>query len=636
MEIAVSLLLLIALCLGALGIGGFIRIKLDPAEAVSVGGAIMLCSAGWIIGVLGAWQASGALANSVLLIALIPCISLLFKQEKVPWPLPSRWWLVWALLLAFPLLKAWSPSDMLDWDTIAYHFAVPKLWLVEGKMTFIPFIHQSNFPGIVDNLFISGLTLGEPGAKTFTAFYWILGGMWVFGVARRHFGAEAAPWAALAFLSAPLILWSSGSGYIDVAHGLFAAMGMIYAIEAMRHEDKLRWLLLSGFGLGAAMASKYTGLQVAVVTLFVVAFMTIRTHQWRAIAKPLTLAGFLALLIACPWYIRTYVNTGNPVYPFFYEQLGGRGWDQWRADIYRNEQQSFGVGRTHANRDFSAVGASVLGLAYQPGRYINPSPSTGGGAPMGATGFALLLGPLAWLCFGGSQHRTAPWPPLLAMSGLLLILFFMLSQQVRYIAALAPLWAILLAGISVSNWREILRGAITIQATYTVWLLWTTQAENQFRVVTGIVSREEYQHAVVPFSKAAEALDSVVGKQGKVALYNEVFGDFLDIPYVWANPGHSKIIAYQNMQTGADLASGLRQLGFTHAYLSTRDLLPDHRILLTNALQGQPISKETAKGMNDNLDIKWFRLLCDAIAERELEPIPLPQGAPGLLLRVGE
>ena len=94
------------------------------------------------------------------------------------------------------------------------------------------------------------------------------------------------------------------------------------------------------------------------------------------------------------------------------------------------------------------------------------------------------------------------------------------------------------------------------------------------------------------------------------------------------------IFPYEKMATGADLANDLRDLGFTHAYLSTRDLSTDHRTLVTNALQGQPVPAEAAAALDANPEIKWLRLLCDAIAGQELEPIPLPEGAPGLFLKL--
>lgn len=609
--------------------------QLDPAEASALGGMGLLAGFGWLIGVVGNWTL--VVANPWLLVG-VSALSAgcsgwwLSRNSEFEAPKPNPWWAAWALLLVFPLVKALSPSDMLDWDTIAYHFAVPKMWLAVGRMEHIPFIHQSNFPGIVDDLFIAGLRLGEGFAKILTVNFWVVGGLWVFGAARRRLNSKVAPFVALAFLASPLILWSSGSGYIDVAHGLFAAVGMLYAAEAM--EDSVRrWplLLLSGFGLGGAMGSKYTGLQVAFAALLVVAYLSSKNREWSGTWKPLLASGLLALIIACPWYIRTYQNTGNPVFPFFYEKLGGRGWDQWRADIYRNEQQSFGVGRTERGRDPLSIGASVLGLAYQPGRYINPMPTEGAGVPMGAPGLALVLGPLAFIALSGS--RRGPWRALVGMSGLLLLLFFVLSQQVRYTTSLAPIWALLLgaAMLAAPRWNQILRGIVVVQAAFSAWLLWTTQGQLQSMVVSGTLSRREYQSAVVPFSGYAAKINERVGS-GKVALYNEVFGYFLDVSYVWANPGHSTIIPYESFSTGHEFSEKLKELGFTHAYLNIQALSKDQRELVLNAFRGVPVDSAVAQQMDSNLDLKWVRLLCDAIASGDLRAVEefTPEGGSGV------
>jgi hypothetical protein len=58
------------------------------------------------------------------------------------------------LLLLLPLVGVFSPSTALDWDSIAYHLAVPKLWIQQNKVSSISFIHHSNFPAGVDGLFL--------------------------------------------------------------------------------------------------------------------------------------------------------------------------------------------------------------------------------------------------------------------------------------------------------------------------------------------------------------------------------------------------------------------------------------------------------------------------------------------------
>ncbi|HVL38706.1 MAG TPA: phospholipid carrier-dependent glycosyltransferase, partial [Fimbriimonadaceae bacterium] len=280
----------------------------------------------------------------------------------------------------FALIGALAPSDVNDWDTLAYHLAVPKLWIQAGQITYIPFIHHSNFPFAVDNLYIWGLQWGgESGAKAFMVAYFGLGILAVFGFARQRYGPSAAPWAALVFATVPVVLWESGTAYIDVAHGVYAGVGVLLAALWAEHKGRQSALLwLAALHLGLAAGSKYTGLQtILAVGLVLVWLVLTRRDGSRPRIGPVLVAGAIALLLASPWYVKNAVVNGNPVYPFFYEVFGGRNWSSEHAAVYRDEQQTFGVGRHGAGRDWSALGHAVWGLAYQPGRYVNPGQTQG-------------------------------------------------------------------------------------------------------------------------------------------------------------------------------------------------------------------------------------------------------------------
>jgi hypothetical protein len=80
---------------------------------------------------------------------------------------------------------------------------------------------------------------------------------------------------------------------------------------------------------GFAMGIKYTSV---VLPIGIASLMT-----WWGYANPrkllsnlLELAG-ISLLIASPWYIRNWIWTSNPFYPFLF---GGPYWDTFRADWY--------------------------------------------------------------------------------------------------------------------------------------------------------------------------------------------------------------------------------------------------------------------------------------------------------------
>src|SRR5947209_11224504 len=135
------------------------------------------------------------------------------------------------------------------------------------------------------------------------------------------------------------------------------------------------------------------------------------------------------------------------------------------------------------------------------------------------------------------------------------------------IAVGVPL-AVLLGGAVVRLRVGVLLAVVTaIQAGYTLWLCYSSLVERQLPVVLGKVSQEEYQAQYLPFYEPSKAINAL-GPQSKVALYDEVFGYLLDVPYMWANPGHSTEIPYDSMADGRDFVREMRRLGFTHLYVN--------------------------------------------------------------------
>jgi len=386
--LAITLVFCVVVAIGGRRLFAASLNALDPAEAWGVAGLLGLGGIGVLTFFLGLFPGGFSWGLAVVAVGVLALAGWAMTGDRGSWgPLPKKPAGAWGLvplalgfLTAIPLVNALAPSTTMDWDTLAYHLAVPKLWLAAGQIETIPYIHHSFFPFVVDNLFIWGLQWGgAAGAKAFTLVFYVFGLMVLFGLGRRRWGAPAGWWTALAFAGAPVVLWESGSGYIDVAHGLFAGLGILYAIE-WRTEDRTDFPWLPALLLGLGAASKYTGLQTIVAVCFVLLVLGSVQRRRGAASIPfgkIVCLGFLALVVASPWLARNVATSGNPVYPFFYGQLGGKWWDGWRAEIYRDEQQTFGIGRTTSGRNPLEFAHGVLGLGYQPGRYINPGQTEG-------------------------------------------------------------------------------------------------------------------------------------------------------------------------------------------------------------------------------------------------------------------
>jgi hypothetical protein len=624
--------------------------ELDPQEAYGVAGLVGLGLVGTltvVFGLIPGFLRFGMMGVGALVVGL------------AGWSAKKHWGGIFAakkpeglvlaavagicLMAVFPLIASQVPSTSLDWDSLAYHLAVPKLWLAANQVTWVQTIHHSNFPFALDALYMYGLTFaGEVGAKAFMFFVMLLGARALYGLARRWGAGDNAIWAPLAFMASPVVLWESGTAYIDVGHGLFAGLGVLYVAEMVWRLSKeeslgsLPWV--SALCWGLAMGTKLTGLQTFIVAGFL--FLIFGAKRFGTVLKPAALIAGVALIVALPWFGKSVAFTGNPVFPFFYEQFGGKGWDQWRADIYKNEQQTFGVGRRvdeitgKSSRDVSKIGDAVLGLAYQPGRYTNPAQTVGGGFPTGAIGFLTLMAFVFWAVSGKAGPREKF---ILAWVGLTFLMWFFLSQQSRYLTFMVVPAAVLVAtGVKRLQLGKVLAGATVVQALATLYVLVNFGFPNQVKVITGGLTPDGYRKSMVPFAGMAEVINNN-NEITEVALFDEVFGFLLDKKYFWANPGHSDRIPFDKMDSGDDLADELKRQNVSHVYLALMfgdSASRDRWLASAGLVPGEEMSVEEREGMLSNREVAWKVLIADAVKSDRLTVASEPINPRGILFKV--
>ena len=634
--------------LGTIGFGRFLLSRWasdwDPAEKTGIFGLVGLGTMGLLtlfLGLLPDGLHWGLFVIGGIAVWGFVHLVQMYKAGETKFAKPEGINLLFVLAIGmaalFALVGVLAPSDTLDWDTLAYHLAVPKLWLQVGQIHFIPYIHHSNFPSTIEDLYVWGLTWGgQSGAKAFSLMYLVLGVIAIFGICRRQYSAQAAWWAALCFATVPVVMWESGTGYIDVAHGLYGGLGVLFVARWLTGKTNKSDLILAGVLLGFAAGTKYTGLQTIGVTgLVILIAMAQRKASAEGFKSALLVAG-IAMVVSGSWYVKNVVQTGNPVYPFFYEKFGGKNWDQRRADVYREEQQKFGAGLESERHSPTQLGNAVLGLAYQPGRYVNPQEDLGLGTPLGAVGLVVIAGALIWGLSGRLQRFEVA---ILGVVGVSLLMWFFLSKQSRYVVPLTVPLAVLAGGaIAKLPIGRFLAGATVLQAAYSLGLVYLQRFDSQIQPVLGKVSAEEYQSHAVGFFTPSQVINKVAAK-GKVALYDEVFGYLLDVPYMWANPPHCTVIPYDSMKTGDDYVAELKREGFTHVYINlspmvkAREFVPKWIGAMGLGQNPIPFSDKERTDMMANWRDKWMVLLADAVATKKLTPVPELQKG-GILFKI--
>lgn len=465
------------------------------------------------------------------------------------------------------LVHALMPAH--EWDEVAYHMALAKLYVQAHAIVPVPYIVHSNWPMNTEMIFVLGLLFrSELVAHLFTWWLslWTAGGLYL--VARRFLDRRIGLLAAALYLTTPLVLRLSGTGLIDVSLAYYGTAAIL-AYAYYQRERALPWAGLMGLFAGMAAGSKLMG---GAYPLFLGLLMVLVV--WRSPRLParvwlghLALFGGLGFLVVGPWYARSYAFTGNPIWPFLYDLFGGRYWDALGDEYHMASLLE--VWTVELPMSLRGLISSVYYVIWEPGLL--------GGYPKGL-GHALPALAALTVAWAAVRRRV---PPL----GLHLLLAFVLyyiawfalsSPQVRFLLAALPM-LVLVAAISfylVYDWlrHPLLQGALVLGL---VLLLardypWLSQGDRdlvaaRLPYITGQRPRALFLDERVKPMPAFRAINQQLPEDAVVLLLPyESRGYFLDRSYVWGHPISQRIIRFEEYEEPQGLARDLRAMGITH------------------------------------------------------------------------
>jgi hypothetical protein len=203
------------------------------------------------------------------------------------------------------------------WDTGVYHFTMARLWAEQGGMLVRMDIPYSYRPAYMESLYTAGFALnGETLASLINCSFYFAG----LALARlwglQAGGARGGLFAGLAWLTSATYVLRTDGGDVEVGQALYLGSAM-YALGRLRDGGGAGWRVLAGLALGMLVGIKYASIY-AVLVLGVVwlAVRIIDRTPWRATIADGLVIGILCLGVACPWYLRNYLATGTPFFPF--------------------------------------------------------------------------------------------------------------------------------------------------------------------------------------------------------------------------------------------------------------------------------------------------------------------------------
>jgi hypothetical protein len=131
---------------------------------------------------------------------------------------------------------------------------------------------------------------------------------------------------AVAIFYANLVVgWESITAYVDLSRTFFEIMALWGFLNWFETKQK-KWLVISAVILGLAVAAKL--IAVFSLLIFLVLFIYkkfLQKEKWLVVIKNYLIFCFMTILIPLPWLIFSYLNTGNPLYPYFTTQLADSG-----------------------------------------------------------------------------------------------------------------------------------------------------------------------------------------------------------------------------------------------------------------------------------------------------------------------
>jgi hypothetical protein len=408
-----------------------------------------------------------------------------------------------ALLVLLPVALAFvaalAPPTAVD--ALQYHLALPKAFLAAGGL--------GDVPGNIANYFALGAEMHGVWAMLLGRLVSARAGEAAFGVVMYAFfpllvaavfgwvrelalGREWAWLAAAMVAGVPTIVEVAGGGYVDVALALYVTLAIRAGARWWQTQDPAD-LLESALALGCALSVKPTAAFVAfILALTVLVRRRAATpgdapERARRLMAPAGLVAAVAL--GAPWYLRTWVRTGSPVFPFFSSIWPGQapGWDLERSALLVGFNALYGGAEQGALAYIlTPLRLSLAGQRHVPAGYE------------GVLGVSFLAG-AALVVWAWARGIRGVEFKIAAVSGGAFFVWWMASAQVlRYLFPALPLLAVAGAGAAA---RLVARGAIGpwlrlmlaagVAAGEVVMVVWFAM-DNPLLAATGAEPRAAY------------------------------------------------------------------------------------------------------------------------------------------------
>ncbi|MEM7232900.1 MAG: hypothetical protein AAF517_12025 [Planctomycetota bacterium] len=570
---------LLALCNYSFAFGGWrVLSRLDRGSALELSPSERLLTS-WGLGVgicmlvlFAAGAAGGLGLPAALAVVALPLLGnhVTFwreQRERFPAFRERRWSVAVGLLLALAavmtLLESLTPA--VSQDALVYHLSVPAQWIADGAIGHVAGNFFSAFPMNVEMLFTLGLLLDGDGLAK--SFHWALGiasALAVACVARRVSSrGEGGGLSAALFATIPTVCLIGTWAYVDLGVVFFSTTStLFFLVYRERGEGSATLTLgLSALMAGWAAGCKYTaGIQAILIVLALLSVWRFERLTLQRVVKSLAIVSSLVAVLVAPWYIKNWLATGNPMFPFAFSIFGGLDWDEQRAQVLAASLREWGGGDR-----------SLFGLLLLPWDVTVGSQFFSQAGFDGVIGVAFLI-VLPVLVFAARFSSTYRWVAFFALGHI--ALWVITTHQIRFllpglalVAALVPAAIERIRSQVLSTaLRSVLVAAVAINVAFVSIHF---AAHNPLPFVCGLEDRDQFLERELPGDdySAFRFINERLPKDARVLFGSCGNPGFLcERPFYadafFENRTLSEMLA--RSETADDVAREFQQAGFTH------------------------------------------------------------------------
>ena len=545
---------------------------------------------------------------------------------------PTLSWQDIPLLLGIVFLVSHIPNALypgLIFDDNVYHLLIPRLYIENHGLIYLPSHLFANMPHIVEMLYTVPMAIGDftaPKVLALAFSFWTIAALYLFALPLLgRFGAGLIP---LLYLSGVNIQWHLGLAYIEPAMGFFLLCACL-SLLAWHETGNTRFLRILALACGFVMASKYTGWFFVMAILAVSGFLVLRSPGLAAASKSAHKSGknkksrevkhvpapfpprlrlfsqtaLIVLALIAPWLIKNMLFTGNPVYPNLYGIFGGSFWSEIQENSL-NRSMGLAGGLHKTLYDYLML---PWRLTFKDFFFSCPS-------------FSISL-MILWLIamIRPSSYRLPQWPLLvISISGFALWAFSV--QEGRFLVAWVPV-IVLTASFALAPLRNHLRTLIAVFCSILalgVYQITTQLYPHVLHLEVFQGTREQLLYKNFNFDICA-ILNRLVPEDGKVlALWDNRFF-FLNHPFdadnsYYAPTGLARLRA---AGSAANFARELVGSGFTHVLLDMQYANKYLNNALECSLIDERVYPETRLVQDRLLFADFMNTYCEPIQEME-------------------